>query len=116
MRNLCLFTTLDHESIDSEVVASPPIYWCQSLRYFLNTILGLVIIVNEFSYIGNLFLAQFDVYYVGTILPKEVTFTNLNDNINSDFIRDMCEPFGPVEDAKVYFHPVTKKHLNIGKV
>ena len=61
-------------------------------------------------------LLQFDVYYVGAILPKEVTFTNLNNNINNEFIRNMCAQFGQVEDAKVYFHPKTKKHLGLGKV
>ena len=61
-------------------------------------------------------MLQYDQYYVGAILPKEVTFTNLNDNINQNFLRDMCKGFGVVEDVKIYFHPKTKKHLGIGKV
>ena len=59
---------------------------------------------------------QFDEYYVGTILPKEVTFTNLNDNINQNFLLDMVKGFGPVEECKIYYHPKTKKHLGIAKV
>ena len=53
---------------------------------------------------------------MGTILPKEVTFTNLNDNISDKFLRDMCKVFGTVEEARVFFNPKTKKHMGIGKV
>jgi len=48
--------------------------------------------------------------------PNEVTFTNLNDNINKEFLEKMCEPFGKLEDAKIYYNPKNKKHMGIGKV
>lgn len=48
--------------------------------------------------------------------PNEVTFTNLNDNINREFLEKMCEPFGKLEEAKIYYNPKTKKHMGIGKV
>ena len=48
--------------------------------------------------------------------PNEVTFTNLNDNINRDFLEKMCDPFGKMEEVKIYFNPKTKKHMGIGKV
>ena len=60
--------------------------------------------------------SQYDQYYVGTILPKEVTFTNLNDNIQQQFLRDMTARFGNIEECKIFYHPVTKKHLGIAKV
>ncbi|KAK3592640.1 hypothetical protein CHS0354_034716 [Potamilus streckersoni] len=57
-----------------------------------------------------------DQYYVGTPPPLEVTFTNLNDNINNDFLENMCKGFGKIDEVKVYFNPKTKKHMGIGKV
>lgn len=48
--------------------------------------------------------------------PNEVTFTNLNDNINREFLEKMCESFGKLEEAKIYYNPKTKKHMGIGKV
>ncbi|ELU13686.1 hypothetical protein CAPTEDRAFT_98216, partial [Capitella teleta] len=59
---------------------------------------------------------KYDQYYVGTILPKEVTFTNLNDNIQQQFLRDMCSRYGNIEECKIFYHPVTKKHLSLAKV
>ena len=62
------------------------------------------------------FAFQYDEYYVGKPLAKEVTFVNLNDNINQVFLEDMCKGFGTIEEVKIYFHPRTKKHLGVGKV
>ena len=59
---------------------------------------------------------QYDEYYVGLILPKEVTFCRLNDNINQNFLFDMCKSFGNVEECNIYYHPKTKKHLGLGRV
>ena len=59
---------------------------------------------------------QYDIYYVGTPLPKEVTFTNLNDNINSNFLEDMCKGFGNIEEVQIFTHPKTRKHLGVGRV
>ncbi|KAL8576107.1 hypothetical protein ACOMHN_001457 [Nucella lapillus] len=59
---------------------------------------------------------KYDHHYVGTPPPKEVTFTNLNDNINKDFLENMCKGFGTIEESRIYYHPKTKKHLGIGKV
>ena len=53
---------------------------------------------------------------MGKILPKEVTFKNLNDNISHKFLEDMVKGFGSVEECRIYYHPKTKKHLGIGKV
>ncbi|XP_052800564.1 histone-lysine N-methyltransferase SETD1A-like [Mya arenaria] len=59
---------------------------------------------------------QFDEHYIGIPPPNEVTFTNLNDNINRDFLEKMCDSFGKVEEVKIYFNPKNKKHMGIGKV
>ncbi len=59
---------------------------------------------------------QYDEHYVGKPLAKEVTFVNLNDNINQNFLNDMCKSFGTIEEVKIYFHPRTKKHLGVAKV
>ena len=59
---------------------------------------------------------QFDEYYIGKPLEKEVTFTNLNDNINQRFLEDMCRALGHVEECEIFYHIKTKKHLGIAKV
>ncbi|KAK7487946.1 hypothetical protein BaRGS_00020847 [Batillaria attramentaria] len=59
---------------------------------------------------------KYDQYYVGTPPPKEVTFTNLNDNINKDFLENMTKGFGTVEEVRIYYNPKNRKHLGIGKV
>ena len=59
---------------------------------------------------------QYDQYSVGTILPKEVTFVNLNNNVNQAFLRDMCKGIGNIEDVIIYYHPKSKRHLGIGMV
>ena len=75
---------------------------------------GFINIGQPVKYHFSLF--QYDIYYVGTPLPKEVTFTNLNDNIDVNFLENMCKSFGNIEDVKIYFHPRTKKHTGVGKV
>ncbi|XP_070571460.1 histone-lysine N-methyltransferase SETD1B-like isoform X2 [Ptychodera flava] len=57
-----------------------------------------------------------DQYYIGELPPKEITFSNLNDNINTVFLEDMCKKFGSVESSKIYYHPKTKKHLGLARV
>ncbi|KAJ8312080.1 hypothetical protein KUTeg_009453 [Tegillarca granosa] len=59
---------------------------------------------------------KYDHYYVGSPPPNEITFTNLNDNINKDFLENMVKVFGQLEEVKIYYNPKNKKHLGIGKV
>jgi len=61
-------------------------------------------------------LLQYDANYVGTVLPKEVTFCNLNNNINDMFLREMCKSYGVIDDVTIYYHPKTRRHLGIGTV
>lgn len=62
------------------------------------------------------FYLQYDQHYIGIPPPNEVTFTNLNDNIDFKFLENMCQHFGSIEEIKIYHHPKTKKHMGIGKV
>jgi [histone H3]-lysine4 N-trimethyltransferase SETD1 len=64
----------------------------------------------------NEYTLKYDKYWVGPIPAKEVTFNNLNDNIDDKFLEEMCLKFGEVTECKVYYHPKTRKHLGIGKV
>jgi hypothetical protein len=57
-----------------------------------------------------------DQYWVGPLTAKEVTFANLNDNIDRQFLENMCLKYGELIDCRVYYHPKTRKHLGLGKV
>jgi histone-lysine N-methyltransferase SETD1 len=57
-----------------------------------------------------------DQYWVGPVPAKEVTFANLNDNIDKKFLEEMCAKFGELAECRVYYHPKNRKHLGIGKV
>ncbi|VDP98417.1 unnamed protein product [Trichobilharzia regenti] len=55
-----------------------------------------------------------DAYYVGEKPEKEITFSNLNDNITFKNLEEMCRHFGTIVEAKIYYHPKTQRHLGIG--
>eukprot|EP00057_Strongylocentrotus_purpuratus_P027370 XP_011681844.1 PREDICTED: histone-lysine N-methyltransferase SETD1B-A [Strongylocentrotus purpuratus] len=59
---------------------------------------------------------KFDEYFVGELPPKQITFTNLNDNVREPFLRSMAEKHGKVEDITIYRHPKTSKHLGLASV
>lgn len=46
----------------------------------------------------------------------EVTIFQLNDNIDKQFLRDMVQKYGVIEELFIYYHPITNKHLGIGRV
>ena len=50
--------------------------------------------------------------------PPETTlkFGGLNDNVDRNFLREMCMKYGKIEECKVYIHEKTKKHSGHGKV
>lgn len=58
---------------------------------------------------------KIDQNYVGNPPSIEVTIFQLNDNIDKQFLRDMVQKFGGIEDLFIYYHPVTNKHLGIGR-
>ncbi|XP_037632594.1 histone-lysine N-methyltransferase SETD1B-like isoform X2 [Sebastes umbrosus] len=57
-----------------------------------------------------------DEWYVGPVPPKEVTFSRLNDNVREAFLTNMCNKYGSVEEAEIFYNPKNKKHLGIAKV
>ncbi len=57
---------------------------------------------------------KIDENYIGEPPKLEVTLENMNDNINKQFLRQMVEKFGTVEEIHIYFHPVSSKHLGLG--
>ncbi|XP_063397090.1 histone-lysine N-methyltransferase SETD1B-like [Mytilus trossulus] len=57
----------------------------------------------------------YDHYYVGPPPTNEVTFTNLNDNIDKKFLENMLKSFGMLEEVNIFYNPKNKKHLGIGK-
>ncbi|XP_056640529.1 histone-lysine N-methyltransferase SETD1 isoform X1 [Diorhabda sublineata] len=58
---------------------------------------------------------KIDVNYIGEPPAIEVTLFHLNDNIDKLFLRDMLQKFGPIEELFIYYHPVTNRHLGIGR-
>lgn len=68
----------------------------------------------------NILYVQFrfkiDSNYVGEPPSIEVTISQLNDNIDKQFLKEMVQKFGVIEELCIYYHPVTNKHLSIGRV
>ncbi|XP_023017776.2 SET domain containing 1 isoform X1 [Leptinotarsa decemlineata] len=58
---------------------------------------------------------KIDQNYVGEPPSIEVTIFHLNDNIDKQFLRDMVQKFGVIEELFIYYHPTTNKHLGIGR-
>ncbi|XP_045466894.1 histone-lysine N-methyltransferase SETD1 [Harmonia axyridis] len=59
---------------------------------------------------------KIDSNYVGEPPAIEVTILQLNDNIDKHFLRDVVQKFGAIEELFIYYHPITNKHLSIGRV
>ncbi|KAL3271158.1 hypothetical protein HHI36_021656 [Cryptolaemus montrouzieri] len=59
---------------------------------------------------------KIDGNYVGEPPSIEVTIFHLNDNIDKQFLRDKLQKFGTMEELFIYYHPITNKHLGIGRV
>lgn len=59
---------------------------------------------------------KIDGNYVGEPPSIEVTIFQLNDNIDKQFLKDMVQKFGTIEELFIYYHPVSNKHLGIGRV
>ena len=56
---------------------------------------------------------KIDENYVGEPPKVEVTVENMNDNIDKSFLLRMIEKCGLIEDIKIYYHPMTGKHLGL---
>lgn len=62
------------------------------------------------------FSLKIDQNYVGNPPPIEVTITNLNDNIDKQFLSRMLEKCGLYDDIIIYHHPTTNKHLGVARI
>ena len=59
---------------------------------------------------------KIDEFYVGEPPKVEVTVENMNDNIDDQFLRRLVEKCGVIENATIYYHPVTGKHLGLAHI
>ncbi|KAM7359326.1 SET domain containing 1 isoform 1-T3 [Cochliomyia hominivorax] len=59
---------------------------------------------------------KIDHNYVGSPPAIEITITNLNDNIDKQFLARMLEKCGSYEEIIIYHHPTTNKHLGIARI
>uniref|UniRef100_H0XRP1 [histone H3]-lysine(4) N-methyltransferase n=1 Tax=Otolemur garnettii TaxID=30611 RepID=H0XRP1_OTOGA len=59
---------------------------------------------------------KLDEFYIGQIPRKEVTFARLNDNVRENFLKDMCQKYGEVQEVEILFHPRTRKQLGLARV
>ncbi|KAG4065754.1 hypothetical protein HA402_012432 [Bradysia odoriphaga] len=59
---------------------------------------------------------KIDQNYVGEPPAIEITITNLNDNIDKQFLKDLIQKCGAYDELHVYYHPVTNKHLGLARI
>lgn len=59
---------------------------------------------------------KIDINYTAEPPAVEVTITNLNDNIDQTFLGDLVRKCGPTDELKIFYHPVTNKHLGLARV
>lgn len=59
---------------------------------------------------------KIDQNYVGSPPAVEITVTNLNDNIEKQFLARMLEKCGLYDEIVIYHHPITNKHLGIARI
>lgn len=77
-------------------------------------ILFLPWILNFYIFFNHRF--KIDSNYVGEPPSIEVTIFHLNDNIDKQFLRDMVQKYGIIEELFIYYHPISNKHLGISRV
>nr|XP_013189562.1 unnamed protein product [Amyelois transitella] len=59
---------------------------------------------------------KIDKNYVGTPPQLEITIGNLNDNIDKAFLVDMMNKIGPYEELRIFYHPITNRHLGFARI
>lgn len=68
------------------------------------------------AFIGFHSRFKIDHNYVGDPPAVEVTITNLNDNIDKQFLARMLEKYGKYDEITIYHHPVNNKHLGVARI
>lgn len=65
-----------------------------------------------------LFIIRFkiDEHYVGEPPAVEITITNMNDNVDENFLRNLLQKCGPTEEQIIYRHPRTQRRLGIARI
>lgn len=59
---------------------------------------------------------KIDSNYIGDPPEVEITITNLNDNIDKQFLTELVCKHGEIEELVIFYHPVTRKHTGIARV
>ncbi|KNC28056.1 hypothetical protein FF38_04442 [Lucilia cuprina] len=59
---------------------------------------------------------KIDHNYVGSPPAIEITMTNLNDNIDKQFLARMLDKCGVYDEIVIHHHPTTNKHLGIARI
>ena len=47
---------------------------------------------------------------------RDVILNGLNDNVDKKFLQEICEKFGNIEGVKIFYDPLTKRHLGKARV
>lgn len=59
---------------------------------------------------------KIDEHYVGEPPAVEITITNMNDNVDENFLRNLLQKCGPTEEQMIYRHPRTQRRLGIARI
>lgn len=59
---------------------------------------------------------KIDEHYVGEPPAVEITITNMNDNVDENFLRNLLQKCGPTEEQTIYRHPRTQRRLGIARI
>ncbi|XP_055375498.1 histone-lysine N-methyltransferase SETD1 isoform X2 [Condylostylus longicornis] len=59
---------------------------------------------------------KIDSNYIGEPPAIEITITNINDNIDKQFLSGLLEKCGSYDEMQIFYHPMNNKHLGLAKV
>ncbi|XP_031623064.1 histone-lysine N-methyltransferase SETD1 [Contarinia nasturtii] len=59
---------------------------------------------------------KIDEHYVGDPPAVEITITNMNDNVDENFLRNLLQKCGSTEEQIIYRHPRTQRRLGIARI
>lgn len=59
---------------------------------------------------------RIDQNYIGDPPALEITITNINDNIDRQFLADLISKCGEFDELNIYYHPTTNRHLGLARV
>lgn len=62
------------------------------------------------------FRFKIDEHYVGEPPAVEITITNMNDNVDENFLRNLLQKCGPIEEQTIYRHQRTQRRLGIARI